>query len=170
MSSKENHRKQVLSLAQIRAKIRRLHARGQPLNISAVRRSHPELLEAAFVQRPFLGWRGALRAAGIEYSQIHVSLSRVVECQLCGQQMGSLFSHLRNFHGWSREDYQWKFPSAELVNGRTFGCGVLQTPSLGELRDHVPPGRHVHVSRSLSLFRQRFAFRSLQSAANLKLG
>jgi hypothetical protein len=45
-------------------RIRQLHARGEPLNISAVCRTHPELLQAVFEIKPFLGWLGAIRALG----------------------------------------------------------------------------------------------------------
>ncbi len=53
-------------------RIRQLHARREPLNISAVRRNRRELLQAAFEIKPFLGWLGAVRAAGLEYNQLRV--------------------------------------------------------------------------------------------------
>ncbi len=40
---------------QIIRKIQQLHRRGEPLNISAVKRSHPELIRAVYNAKPFRG-------------------------------------------------------------------------------------------------------------------
>jgi hypothetical protein len=96
--------------------IRRLHGAGEPLNISAVKRDHPELLASAFSVKPFLGWRGAIEAAGLDYRQIRVHLEPYVQCELCGEYLLALASHLTVKHGTGGADYLIDYPDARLVS------------------------------------------------------
>lgn len=95
--------------------ILRLHRKGEPLNISAVRRNHPHLLDAAFSYTPFLGWKQAIELAGLDYQSIRIELESHVECRICGAWRANLASHLRLVHGFqSGLEYRAEFPGASL--------------------------------------------------------
>lgn len=102
--------------ASLLAAIRRLHRRGVPLNITFVKRHHPQLIETAFAARPFLGWKGALEAAGLDYSRIRIQLEDTVTCELCGQRRRSLPSHLTRTHGTDGAEYREAYPDAALLS------------------------------------------------------
>ncbi len=55
-------------------KILALHKQREPLNISAVRRNHPELLKAAYSFKPYLGWKQALELVGLIINPSALSL------------------------------------------------------------------------------------------------
>ncbi len=95
--------------------IRRLHARRLPLNLSAVKRSHPKLVEQVYAMRPFWGWKRALEDAGLSYSMINVELLDYVTCEICGEDFAILPNHLISRHEVSAEDYRDEFPEAEIV-------------------------------------------------------
>ncbi|HEY8670853.1 MAG TPA: hypothetical protein VIL63_08445 [Terriglobales bacterium] len=80
--------------------IQRLDARRFPLNISAVKRSHPKLIEQVYKVRPFWGWKRALEDAGLSYSQINVELREYVDCKICGGDFGALGVHLSLDYKW----------------------------------------------------------------------
>lgn len=94
--------------------IRALHARRAPLNISAVKRSHPKLMERVYAVRPFWGWKRALEDAGLSYSKINVELLDYVDCKICGRDFGALFFHLTAEHNIQPRDYARQYPDAEL--------------------------------------------------------
>jgi hypothetical protein len=98
------------------AKIKRLHARKLPLNIAAVKRHHPELLDAVYSVRPFWGWKTALEDAGIGYEQIAMEILERVTCQICGKQLKALASHLTRRHCCSTEEYLQDYPEAKLIS------------------------------------------------------
>lgn len=102
-------------LKKLRKAIGELFRKRQALNISAVRQSHPELLEQAFAMQPFLGWKGALEAAEISYSQINVEIQEVVPCLICGRVYGSLVRPLASTHGATCEEYLEEHAGAETV-------------------------------------------------------
>jgi len=54
--------------------IERLHARRESLNITAVKRNHPDLIKRVYRVRPFWGWKRALEDAGLDYSTINTEL------------------------------------------------------------------------------------------------
>lgn len=126
----------TLSKAQrgIVEKIKDLYRRQQPLNITAVKRDHPALMEAVYKIKPFWGWKQALEAAGIDYTKINVRLSEYVTCQICGREMRHLCSHLPRVHDISAEEYRMDFPSAEILSESTL---VLQC-KLGRSQQHGP--------------------------------
>lgn len=99
---------------QIIRKIQQLHHRGEPLNISAVKRSHPELIRTVYNARPFRGWKQALEDAGIGYRKIKISLQDTVACELCGKSFRNLGNHLILKHEVRPDEYLTDYPNAEL--------------------------------------------------------
>ena len=108
-----------MTRAQITRQIKRLHAENEPLNISAVNRAHPELIEAVYAVEPFWGWRQALRDAGIQYRHIKVHLEAHVQCRICGAARERLVQHLKHDHELTCDEYLDSYPDAE-----TFSEGV----------------------------------------------
>lgn len=96
--------------------IRKAHSRWEPLNISAVKRRAPEVLEAAFSMVPFWGWRRAVEAAGLRYGRIPVELEETVACEVCGLRRVSLMQHLRKQHGFEAGEYQEAYPGARVCS------------------------------------------------------
>lgn len=105
----------MLTRQQIINIIRRMHRRGEALNISAVKRSHPELIRAVYNARPFWGWKQALEDAGIGYRRIKISLQDTVECELCGKSFRHLGNHLILKHEVRPDEYLTDYPDAELL-------------------------------------------------------
>ncbi len=66
--------------------IRQLHSRREPLNISAVKRNHPKLIERVYAMQPFWGWKRALEDAGLDYSKINTELLDYIDCKICGRE------------------------------------------------------------------------------------
>lgn len=97
-------------------KIRALHARRAPLNISAVKRQHPELIEKVYVVRPFWGWKQALEDAGLDYSKINLELRDYVDCKICGRDCSILTTHLLYKHELTPQDYLREHPGAEIMS------------------------------------------------------
>ena len=97
-------------------RIRALHAEGQPLNISAVKRRHPKLLETVMSLKHFRGWRKAIEAAKLSYGKIHIELMDHCVCAICKEKLSTLDAHLRFRHRMTREKYLRKFPGAELLS------------------------------------------------------
>ncbi|MEM1221832.1 MAG: hypothetical protein AAGH40_03655 [Verrucomicrobiota bacterium] len=95
--------------------IKALFKKRQPLNISAVKRNHPELIQAVYAQPVFWGWKNALEDAGIDYDQINTELADFVTCKICGQQMKALGGlHLEHRHNMQPSEYVTEFPQAEM--------------------------------------------------------
>src|SRR5216684_1215157 len=94
--------------------IQRLHARRAPLNISAVKRSHPKLIKQVYAVRPFWDWKRALEDAGLDYAKINVELRDYVDCKICGRDLGALGYHLISQHQVTPEEYRAEYPDAEL--------------------------------------------------------
>jgi hypothetical protein len=105
-----------LTKQQIIRTIRRLHRQGEPLNISAVKRRHPELMKAVYAVKPFWGWKRALEAAEINYSDIKVELLDYCECEICHARMGKLGSHITRKHKLDMEDYRLDYPEENLIS------------------------------------------------------
>src|SRR5438132_2587619 len=102
-------RTQKIILREIRA----LHRRRMPLNISAIKRSHPKLMKRVYAVRPFWGWKRAVEDAGLSYAKINTELRHDVDCKICGRDFGALAFHLIT-HNISPEDYRREYPEAEL--------------------------------------------------------
>ncbi len=98
-------------------KILRLHRAGEPLNISAAKRNHPELLAAAYSFTPFLGWKQALELAGLDYRSIRIELEPYVPCRVCGKFLKNLATHIRVVHGFEDSaGYREEFPGAKITS------------------------------------------------------
>ncbi len=102
-------------LSSLVARVQWLHTRGEPLNLSAAKRRWPTLVAKAFGLRPFLGWRGLLRTAGIDYRHIKSVLENQCFCEICGAGVGILTTHLRRVHDLNPGEYRRDYPEAELV-------------------------------------------------------
>lgn len=100
---------------QIVERIRTLHRDGQPLNISAVKRTQPKLLETVMSLKHFRGWRKAIEAAGLTYSKLRVELLDYCVCALCEEKLLTLDSHLLSRHRLTRKKYQRRFPDHETT-------------------------------------------------------
>lgn len=97
-------------------RIRTLHREGQPLNISAVKRLHPKLLETVMSLKHFRGWRKAIEAAGLTYRKIRVELLDHCVCAVCKEEFQTLDSHLLSKHRLTRRKYHRRFPGHETIS------------------------------------------------------
>jgi hypothetical protein len=120
----------MLSRRQIVKRIRDLQRRRQPLNISAVQRYSPEVIESVYSRKKFWGWRRALEDAGISYGEINVEVLGYVNCQICGRDLAALGTHLAKIHQTNSQEYKEEFPGeftvCESVRARLIGtCSEL---------------------------------------------
>ena len=104
----------MLTRQQIIKTIRNIHRRGEPLNITAVKRRHPEIIQAVYAVKPFWGWKQALNDAGIDCAKIKVELQKYINCALCDKPMRNLANHLIMKHGVKPDDYLKDYPDSEL--------------------------------------------------------
>jgi len=105
----------MLTRQQIIKTIRNMHRRKEPLNITAVKRYHPELMKAVYAIKPYWGWKKALEAAGIKYSDIEMELLDYCECEICHARETMLMSHITKKHGIEMEDYRMDYPEVDLI-------------------------------------------------------
>jgi hypothetical protein len=98
--------------------IRALHRAGAPLNLSAVKRREPKLLQQVMKLNHFRGWRKAVEAAGLAYHEIHTELLDHCVCALCGEELITLSSHLWAKHGMTKAKYCRKFPEESTMSER----------------------------------------------------
>jgi hypothetical protein len=98
------------------AKVQQLHSQNTPLNLTAAKRSFPDLVEAVYAVKPFLGWRKLLIAAGIDYKDIEREYLDYVVCKICGKKFGIITEHLKVNHSISPEEYRKAYPDAELMS------------------------------------------------------
>jgi hypothetical protein len=120
-------------------KIKQLHNQGIPLNLTAAKRRFPDLVEAAYAGKPFLGWRKLLIAAGIDYKDIEREYLDHVVCKICGKKFGILTEHLKVKHSMISAEYRQAFPDAELMSEtlRIARTGMKQKPvNLKTTRPH----------------------------------
>ena len=89
--------------------IQKLHKERRALNISAVKRHSPKLLEIAYSQDEYWGWKQALADAGFSYSDIRTNLMDYVVCEKCNEPFSSLMSHLNHKHEITKVDYAEEF-------------------------------------------------------------
>ena len=97
-------------------RIKNLHRAGMPLNLCAVRRHHPSLLQQVMTLKHFRGWRKAVEAAGLAYHEINVELLDHCVCALCGEEMQVLNNHLWAKHGMTKAQYSRKFPHESTMS------------------------------------------------------
>lgn len=106
----------MLSRQVIIETIRDLHRRNEPLNITAVKRRHPALMKAVYAIKPYWGWKRALEAAGLTYSDIRVELQDYCECEICHAEKQQLSVHLRRKHGVEVAEYWADYPDAAVTS------------------------------------------------------
>ncbi len=104
----------MITKQQIIKTIRNLHRRGEPLNITAVKRNHPELIKATYDVKPFWGWKQALDDAGIDYRKIKIELLDYCKCELCGKFYGNLSTHIAIKHQVPCDEYLMDYPGSDL--------------------------------------------------------
>ena len=114
--SGSGHRAVSESRLKLAAEIKWLHNKREPLNITAVRENHPALLLDAYRGQPFLGWKGALELAGLDYSKIKVELPKHVACKICGMKRKALHEHIRFCHQMSPREYVEMHRGAPLAS------------------------------------------------------
>lgn len=124
--------------SEIIRKIRQRHIRRKPLNLAAVKREDSDLVEAVYAIQPYLGWKGAVEEAGIDYADIRVELRGTVECRLCGKEFRFLNGHLTQTHQISPQEYLEEFPDAE------FACEQIREAMTGRLHGDPHPDFLAH--------------------------
>lgn len=93
--------------------LQHLHRSGQPLNITAAKRRYPHIVEVAFAQVPFLGWRLALQKAGINPHEASWEVLDSMRCEICGESVRQLANHVALKHKTKWNDYLEAHPGAE---------------------------------------------------------
>lgn len=78
---------------------------GEPLNLHAVLKARPDLLEEAFTGPHPRGWRRSLLDAGVDPYQIEHQHEALAQCRICGEWLSVLGKHLSIGHGTSRDEY-----------------------------------------------------------------
>jgi len=105
------------------ARVQELYRKRRPLNISAVRESHPDVLLAAYTATPFLGWRRGIEGAGLDYSRIKVRVPSTIKCRICGAKRKKLDQHIVHHHKMSVEEYRVRYRAS-----------ILSAPSVRSLK------------------------------------
>ncbi|MCI0618646.1 MucR family transcriptional regulator, partial [bacterium] len=123
---------------QIIQSIRNLHRLGEPLNMHAVKRLHPDLIRKVYSVQPFWGWAQAVAAAGLNYRKIRIHLLETVTCQICGKEFKSLTMHLPR-HEVSTEEYQRSFPGEWLQSEALRAARSDSLLSRNPLMEHWEP-------------------------------
>lgn len=95
-------------------KVQELHAKDKPLNLTAIKRSDPDLIQTIYSSTEF-GWKDVLDAAGIHYGDIRIELEDTCHCLICGTDQRILTAHLRKAHSLTPKQYWEKFPGAEIM-------------------------------------------------------
>jgi hypothetical protein len=96
--------------------IRTEHQAGRALNLHAVKRRRPDLLERVYEVRPFWGWWQAIADAGLDYSELKVELEETVTCRICGYVGLQLNAHLSRRHGTTSAEYRKQYPGSEIAS------------------------------------------------------
>ncbi len=121
--------------------IRRRHAAHNPLNLSAVQREAPHLLEGLWEPENFIGWRRTVETAGIPIDRIRVFAAIETACPLCGWSAPRLVGHLGPAHGMTIADIRKTRPEAEEVceEARAARMGVKKNRKALSLAPHWEP-------------------------------
>jgi len=135
----DTHRKLTKKQINICERLRKYHAARKPLNIHAIKRRHPKLLETVYAIKPFWGWKNALSDAGIDYGSINVELDDWIECQICGQNYVYLSKHLEYAHQTTPSEYQTEFPGASLMSETMLASRFRQNSHKKPLLPHWEP-------------------------------
>lgn len=132
---------EIMNRSEVIRRIRKRHQRRDALNLSAVKREDPDLVDVVYQIQPYLGWKGALEEAGISYDDIRVKIRETVECKLCGKRLRLLNGHLMQKHLITPEEYREEYPDAELASEqlREEMTGRLQIEAHPEFLKHWEP-------------------------------
>lgn len=125
--------------SEIIQEVQRLHASNMPMNITAVKRHSPELIQDVYRRKFFWGWRRVLEHAGLTYQDIRIELLDSCVCRLCGHQAPLLTAHIRNVHQMPVKKYMIPFrkrlPDTEVM------CEKMRAAKMGkcEVLPHWEP-------------------------------
>ncbi len=98
----------------ITTRLVQMRERGEPLNLAAVVRRHPALVERVFSFEPPWGWRRALADAGIDALRVRMVVEQTVRCEICDVAFKRISAtHLRK-HGSDTASYREAYPAAEI--------------------------------------------------------
>jgi hypothetical protein len=100
--------------------IRSRAEQGQPLNLHAVMRERPDILENVFAGQSPLGWRKSLIAAGVDPFKIAHEIQDYVECAVCGKSYKVIGAHLIAAHQLTGEEYRREYGSDCEVSSEAF--------------------------------------------------
>jgi hypothetical protein len=92
-----------------------LYTKRKPLNITAVKKHSPGLIETVYRVRPYWGWRLALEESGLSYETILSELTTETQCRLCGRWYRRLTGHLQFAHNRTPREYLAEYPGEESV-------------------------------------------------------
>lgn len=95
--------------------IRSLHRQSEPLNITAVKRRHPDLIRKVYSIQPFWGWAQAIADAGLSYRDIKIEILNTLHCPYCRKDFYNLSSHLQMAHQLTKEDYWSEYPGRPVL-------------------------------------------------------
>jgi hypothetical protein len=111
-------RKSTPEISSLIKKIKLRVLDGRPLNISAVKSESAELLEQAFLIRPFLGWAEAVKLSGVSYSVYPHEHVEFLKCPICFKEFKNLANHMRLAHESSAEELGCEKVAEEAVIAR----------------------------------------------------
>ncbi|MEI6674837.1 MAG: hypothetical protein WCO57_06635 [Verrucomicrobiota bacterium] len=100
--------------------IRSRAATQQPLNLHAVARERPDLLELAFAGPTPRGWRRSLMDAGVDPYKIVHEHEQDVECAVCGTSHAVLGTHLKTCHDMTGEEYREEYGSDLEISSESY--------------------------------------------------
>ncbi len=100
----------------VKEQILRRYESNEPLNITAVKRDSPVLMEYVFSENPYWGWYQAVTDAGLDYRGIRIELLDYVLCEICGKTFKHLANHVRLKHGFGFDDYKAEYPDATKLS------------------------------------------------------
>ena len=103
--------------------IRSRAATGQPLNLHAVMRERPDLLEHVFAGPTPRGWRRSLIDAGVDPYKIVHAYEDHVTCAICGFSCAVLGTHIVQCHGTTRDEYLQEFGPDCEISSESFRAG-----------------------------------------------
>ena len=92
----------------------------QPLNIHAVARVRPDLLEQAFAGPAPRGWRRSLMDAGVDPYKIVHEYEQDVECAVCGTSHAVLGTHLKRCHDMTGVEYREEYGSEREISSESY--------------------------------------------------
>jgi len=106
--------------------IRSQAASGLPLNLHAVQRARPDLLEMAFGGPSPRGWRRCLIDAGVDPYKIVHAHEEKVECAVCGLSYMAMGRHLQTRHEMTGDEYRKEFGPEREISSESFRASKFE--------------------------------------------